>query len=310
MFCDFIAPPRQCIVNSPNRTFLFLLECICNNMSDMNADDKPGDATASPVAPANPVAPAPSAARPVRRASPAKSPAATKAAPPPASITNPVTKRARWAPAAPTSLSKLKLIGVIAGGAVLAISLIAGLHYMLDFQAAPAKVVLDDEFKDRVNEMADFAFRPPHKWHIDDRTQRYTYYVQGPRDNGFSPLMIFTSVSAPGTMADFVDEHKKRTVLEEPTVKFISTEDDVIDGCRAKRLEYDCDYKETDISPVVKLRTLQFIVKDPSFPVYYKITCHSTLESYPSHLPVFESSAHSFRRVEVKARIKYLPLEK
>lgn len=228
----------------------------------------------------------------------------------PASAPNPATVRRRWAPAPPTNLSTFKIVLVIGLAAVLAVALVVALHYVLTPAPVVAKVVLGDEFRDRVNEMADFAFSPPRHWNIDDRTQKYTYYVQGPKEVGFSPLMIFTSTAAPGTMSTFLDEHKKRIQNEEPSTQFISEEDDSIDGCRAKRIEYDCEYRETDTSPLVKLRTLQFVVKDPSFPVFYKITCHSTLETYASHVPVFEASAHSFRRVEVKARIKYLPPEK
>jgi hypothetical protein len=278
---DFIAPPRHCIANLSKFTFRFLLERVCHIMTFMNADDK---STRAPIAPTVPPG------------------AGTKAR----GVVNPVTKRARWAPTPPTSLSRMKLAAIIGGGAVLALALVVGLHYALTIEVK-TKVVLADEFKDRVNEMADFAFRPPLKWNIDDRTQRYTYYVQGYKEPGFSPLMIFNSVPAPGSLAAFLDEHKKRIAIEEPSTKFISEEDDVIDGCRVKRIEYDCDYKASDESPIVKLRTLQFLIKDPSFPVFYKITCHSPLETYASHVPVFEASAHSFRRTELKARIKYLP---
>ena len=256
-------------------------------MTFMNAENKP---VPGPAKPAVPLAGAATSAKP-------------------RTVANPVVQRARWAPRPPTPLSRLKLAGIIGGGAVLALALVLGLHYALTIEVK-TKVVLAEEFKDRVNEMADFAFRPPLKWNIDDRSQRYTYYVQGFKEPGFSPLMIFTSVPAPGTLASFLDEHKKRVAIEEPSTKFISEDDDVIDGCRVKRIEYDCDYKASDDSPVVKLRTLQFLIKDPSFPVFYKITCHATLETYVSHVPVFEASAHSFRRIEVKARIKYLPPEK
>ncbi len=237
-----------------------------------------------------------------------KSPDSTPAAKPRLVII-PAKKRANLAPPAPTPFSSLKLIGIIIGGSVLAVGLVLSLHYALTFEVK-TKVVLDDEFKDRVRECADFAFRPPHKWRIDDRTVPYTYYVNGVKESGFSPLLIFTSVSAPGTLASFLDEHRKRITFEEPSAKFISEEDDVIDGCTTKRIEYDCEYKETETSEVIHMRTLQFIVKDPSFPVFYKITCHSKLETYASHVPVFEASAHSFRRIELKARIKYLPPEK
>jgi len=200
----------------------------------------------------------------------------------------------------------MKLVAVIAGGTVLGIALVFGLHYIL-VHDTPIKPKLGDEFRDQVRDMADFAFSPPRKWNIDDRTTPYTYYVQGPKESGFSPLMIYASITAPGSIQAFLDEHKKRIEIEEPSTKFISEEEDAIDGCRVKRIEYDCDYKASDESPVVKLRTVQFIVKDPSFPVFYKITCHAKMETFASHLPLFEASAHSFRRVEIKGRIKYLP---
>ncbi len=207
-------------------------------------------------------------------------------------------KRKHWTPAAPAQ-SKFSVALVLAVAAAAAILLVASLHFLLA-PSGPSKPALDKEFRDAFNQ-SDFAFNPPRYWKIDDRTEKYTYYVKGPRETGFSPLMIFTSVSAPGQLAAFVDEHKKRMVaMEDPSVRFISDEDDSIDGCRAKRIEYESDYKESENAPVIKIHTLQFIVKDPSYPVFYKITCHSKRESFFEFLPIFSASAHSFRRVEVK----------
>ncbi len=47
---------------------------------------------------------------------------------------------------------------------------------------------------------------------------------------------------------------KRVVALEDPSVRFLSEEDDSVDGCRAKRIEYDCDWKSEN-APVVKIHT-------------------------------------------------------
>jgi len=79
--------------------------------------------------------------------------------------------------------------------------------------------------------------------------------------------------------------------LEEPSVKFLNEEDDSIDGCSAKRVEFECDYKDDDNMPF-HLQVLQFIIKEPGYPVFYKITCYAPQSSYPGYVALFEASAH------------------
>ncbi|HLX65141.1 MAG TPA: hypothetical protein VKX17_27980 [Planctomycetota bacterium] len=214
-----------------------------------------------------------------------------------------VVRKKKWTPPPPSKVSPTVWI-IVGAAAVLAVGLVVGLHYVF----APSvthKVLLDEEFVDAANEGI-FGFRAPRHWQIDDRRQKDHFYVMGPKDNGFIPLMIFTSLAAPGKLQAFLDEEKKRTQVEEPTVKYVSEEDDCIDGCRAKRVEFDCDYHD-DSNALFHLRVLQFIVKDPSFPVFYKITCYAPRDTYANYTQQFEASAHSFRRVERKVELKYLP---
>lgn len=220
-----------------------------------------------------------------------------KTSPPP-----PAPRRA-WSPPAPKK-NPYTLIFVIGGGIVLGSAIMLGLYQV--FKPAPRPLVLAKEFRDPVNY---FSIQAPKNWNIDDRTVPGSVFIQGPREARFKPLIwIVPSMPAPGKLPKFVVEHKARLQIEEPSVKFLFEDTDSVDGCEAVRIEYECDYAEAPGAVPFKLKTLQFILKDPTYYAYYKITCSARADTFEIHRAAFEASARTFHRLPMpESKPRFLP---
>lgn len=214
----------------------------------------------------------------------------------------PRASRRKWAPP-PPSQRKFGIWIVLGLAAVLGLGLVTALHYVFrPRQHAPA---LATEFRDTTNY---FAIQAPRNWSIDDRVQEGSVFIQGPREQGFRPLIWIASLPSPGKLPKFAAEHKARMKLEEPSVNFTFEDSDSIDGCEAVRLEYDSDYSEAPGAPGFKLKTLQFVLKDPTYYVFYKLTCSSRADTFEEHKAAFEASAHTFHRLPLpESKPRFLP---
>ena len=210
--------------------------------------------------------------------------------------------RRKWTPPAPPARSYAIFI-VLGVAAVLGVGLVTAMHYV--FQPKPHAPALAREFRDMVNY---FAIQAPRNWSIDDRVQETSVFIQGPREPGFRPLMWIVSLPAPGKLPKFLADHKARIKLEEPSVNFTFEDTDSIDGCEAVRLEYECDYTETPGAQPFKLKTLQYILKDPTYYIFYKITCSARADTFDEHKALFEASAHTFHRLPLpETKPRFLP---
>lgn len=148
---------------------------------------------------------------------------------------------------------------------------------------------LAQPFKDQKNQV---TFCPPLNWNVNDPHDGWNIYIKGPPEHGFPPLIIMSLAIEPGSLRTYLAEHKARIEKEEKTLKWVSEEEDAIDGCRTMRLEYDCDLMES--GKLVKVRTLQYVLDES--PRFYRITCHVAAEKYQKYLARFEACARSFKR--------------
>lgn len=214
----------------------------------------------------------------------------------------PQTRR-KWSPPPPPKSSSYAIWIILGLAAVLGLLLVTALHYV--FRPKPHPPALAAEFCDTANY---FAIQAPRNWSIDDRVQAGSVFIQAPREPGFRPLIWVASLPSPGKLPKFIADHKARMKLEEPSVNFTFEDTDSIDGCEAVRLEYDCDYSEAPGTPPFKLKTLQFVLKDPTYYVFYKLTCSSRADTFESHKAQFEASARTFRRLPVPdSNPRFLP---
>jgi hypothetical protein len=213
------------------------------------------------------------------------------AAPPPAR-----TPR-RWTPAQPKKLPTALIISFV----VIATGVVLGLTVVLSKIAQPNisnnGPKLAKEISDTKNS---YTIQPPINWQIEDLHDGSNIYIKGPREKGFSPLIIVSLDIKPGAMASYLQQHKGRIGFQDKSVKWLSEEtDESIDGCvNTARLEYDCDLPvdpDDSTKGTVKVRTLQYIMEDK--PRYYRVTCHVALEHYERYLPRFEACARSFKRI-------------
>jgi hypothetical protein len=152
---------------------------------------------------------------------------------------------------------------------------------------------LDREFTDPINS---YSIRPPISWHIEDPHDKSNIYIKGPREPGFSPLIITSLDIAPGSLSSYLQLHKGRIESQDKTVKWISEDlGESIDGCpQTARLEYECTQEMEGAGPV-KVRALQYVMEDK--PRFYRVTCFVASNLYEKYLPKFEASVRSFRRM-------------
>lgn len=199
-------------------------------------------------------------------------------------------KPAKRVRAAATPERTLPILLILIGAGVLCVAFVAAMHYF--YRPVARSPVLAPEFKDVVNNI---AIQAPRNWSIDDRAMDSAVVIQGPKEPKFRPLIILAFFPAPGQLREFVAEHKARTIKEEPSVKFTAEDTASIDGREAMVLEYECDYSSEPGATPFKLKTLQWIVRDPQYYYIYKITCSARADTFEDHRAEFEASAKTFR---------------
>jgi hypothetical protein len=194
----------------------------------------------------------------------------------------PKHKRMRLSPVAWFFIS---VAGFAAVGVVLAIS-----QYMMPgVQDGPP--LLENPHNDTVNGV---SIRAPKNWLLQDPFDGSNVYILGPKEKGFSPLIIMCTEVSSGKLPAYVKEHKDRTNLRGDSVVWLSEEVDIIDSTRAVRLEYEYNYK-VEGKEDVKVRGLQYIVGD--WPRYYRLSAYVRADLFESYRPRFEASMRSFKRM-------------
>jgi hypothetical protein len=206
-------------------------------------------------------------------------------------------------PKAPKYSNKLLWTVVGMSSLVMAIMWVAFAELLMPTVDTSGPPALGKEFKDMGEQRNSVSMRPPLNWTVSDPHDNANVYFKGPKEKGFSPLIIESCEVAPGSLMSYVKEHKARIMAVDKTVKFEEKEEDedVIDGCRAFRLVYDVDLpsetdKNADGTPlIVTVRTLQYIMEDR--PRFYRVTCHARADQFQRFLKRFEASARSWKRL-------------
>lgn len=202
----------------------------------------------------------------------------------------------RWQPPPPQKFPvSLLLLFVLAGT-----GLVIGLTYIISNMVQPDPVTSPPLAKEINDTNNNFTIRPPANWHVEDPHDGSNIYIKGPREKGFSPLVIVSLDIKPGNISSYLQEHKGRISFQDKTVQWISEEtDESIDGCaNTARLEYDCVLPidpHDESKGTVKVRTLQYIMEDK--PRFYRVTCHVAADLYERYLDRFEACARSFKRI-------------
>jgi hypothetical protein len=205
--------------------------------------------------------------------------------------------RRRWQP---TPQKKLPL-SMIISFVVIAAVVVFGVAALLAKMARPITENTGPKLAKEITDTRNnYTIRPPMNWHVEDRHDGKNVYIKGPREKGFSPLIIVSLDIKPGGMTSYLLEHKGRISAEDKSIKWISEDtDESIDGCvNTARLEYDCDMAvdPADASKGnVTIRTLQYIMEDK--PRFYRVTCHVAIDQYEAYLPRFEACVRSFKRI-------------
>ena len=159
----------------------------------------------------------------------------------------------------------------------------------------PVPLLLAEAFKDQEDS---FTIRRPVRWVLHDRYPGTSIIIKGPFEKGFSPLIIVALEIAPDRLVPYMEEYKARLQHDDKSIRFLTEEEDALDGCRAMRLEYDCEYIN-DQKQSVKIRSLQYILDNR--PRFYSITCQVNAEYYDKYKAIFEASARSFHRTAISS---------
>jgi hypothetical protein len=139
-----------------------------------------------------------------------------------------------------------------------------------------------------------YSIQPPRNWTLHDRVPGASLVIKGRMEPGFSPLLIVALEVAPDRLEGYVKEHKSRLQHENPSIAWLSESDDFIQGMRAIRLEYECDYQDQGKTEKVRLKNLQYVID--SRPRFYRITGSVAKPYYERYLDRFEGSARTFQR--------------
>ncbi|MFH0939330.1 MAG: hypothetical protein V1899_08630 [Planctomycetota bacterium] len=169
------------------------------------------------------------------------------------------------------------------------LSLLIGKMAMPTIEEGPP--ALAKKFKDIKN---GYTICPPLNWVIQDPHDGWNLYLKAPAEKEFSSVIIVSLEIAPGQLASYLAEHRARIENQDKTIKWIGeAEEEVIDGCLAMKIEYDCDL-QIDNDTSVKVRTRQYILEDR--PRFYRITCHSRADKFDKYEARFDACARTFTR--------------
>jgi hypothetical protein len=216
----------------------------------------------------------------------------TAAATKPKLVIKPPPKK-KWNPPAPSSpLSKLAW-KLVFGGTILAM-LLLGVIIILLIQTNTPKPdgppQLADEFRDTVNNS--YAIRPPVNWTLQDPHDGRNFFIKGPRETGYIPLMTLCVDVAAGRLDSYLKEYKGRLQAQDPSIQFLEESTLKIDNFETVRLVYTWT-SPNDNNTVTKVKTLQYIVCDA--PRFYRIGGSVREDIFDKYYPRFDASLKTFR---------------
>lgn len=148
---------------------------------------------------------------------------------------------------------------------------------------------LAEEFR---NPNDDYLIKPPINWWLQDPHDHHNFYIKGPHERGYMPLITICTDVAPGRLESYVKEYKGRLQVEDKSVQFISDTVETINGIEAARLVYTWTLVNDDKTEV-KVRTLQYIV--PDVPRFYRITSSVRDDIFDKYMARFEASSKTFK---------------
>ena len=194
----------------------------------------------------------------------------------------------KWVPQQPLATNKW-VWRLVFGATFLAMLLLGVIVLLLintKTEVGPPK--LAEEFRDPVN---NYSIHPPVNWWLEDPHDGHNFYIKGPRERGYMPLMMIYVDVAPGHLDSYMKEYVGRLKVEDKTVNVISETREKIDNFDASRLVYSWSMLDSS-QTTVNVKTVQFIVADA--PRFYRVTCSVREDLFEQYLPRFEASARSF----------------
>jgi len=150
-------------------------------------------------------------------------------------------------------------------------------------------VVLDKEYDSPTD---NFSIRGPINWSKEEEVGGNSLVFKGPVEKGQGPIILVSNEVAPGRLASYVEEHKKRLEHEEPTLKWLSEEDTWIGGVHTIRLEYESQYKPDEDRPAVGIRVMLYIFD--AKPRFYRVMCYAADTCFERYRPKLEACAETF----------------
>lgn len=240
------------------------------------------------------VEPLPSAAEPapLPSAAPATVPISTAGEKKPKLTIKPPPKK-KWNPPAPSTPLNRLAWKLVFGATILAMLLLGVIVILLIQTNSPSPnkaPELAEEFRDTASNS--YAIRPPLNWILQDPHDGRNFFIKGPRESGYIPLMIICVDVAPGRLDSYMKEYKGRQQAEDPSIKFDEESTLKVDGFDASRLVYTWTSPNTDGSQT-KVKSVQYIVCDA--PRFYRVTCSVREDLFDKYLPRFEASAKTFK---------------
>jgi hypothetical protein len=163
--------------------------------------------------------------------------------------------------------------------------------------ATPAAPPIPPATLDKVMNLQAVGARiqPPMRWTLDQVPNDPNAFIRGPKEKGYSPLVIVSMEEAPGDLEAYVKEQKARVASQDKTVKWLAEAPATLDGRPATRLEYDFeDNAEPPAIGKVRVHGLQYIVEDK--PKFYRVSCYVIADAFDRYLERFEACAKTFAR--------------
>jgi hypothetical protein len=215
--------------------------------------------------------------------------------------------RKKWAPpAAPSTLNKFawRLVFAATLLAVVLLGVIIVLMVKTDQKTEDGQPQLAEEFR---NPSGDYLIKPPINWWLQDPHDQHNFYIKGPRERGYMPLITICMDVAPGRLESYVKEYKDRLQVEDKSIQFLSDTIETLNGIESERLVYTWTMINDDKTEV-KVRTLQYIVGD--VPRFYRVTSSVRDDLFEKYLARFEASSKTFKLTPLSAPVvRQLPPE-
>ena len=217
----------------------------------------------------------------------------------------PPREKRKWDPPKSTVSNKM-LWRVFVMAMFMVILLFTVLTKLSNQATVHAQPILAAEFK---HVKDNYSIRVPLNWGILDREPDVSLHTvpKSPRNGskfqsseyGYGPhIMVSRDDLASGRFKPYLLEHKARIENLDKTVKWLSEDEDCIDGCHTARLVYEWDFTKEEDHSIVRVRTLQYVLDDrhDEIPRYFVISCSVGAAAYDKLLPTFEATSRSFHR--------------